>query len=211
MTDARALAAKLVAAHGETFAERAGVRLVDEPAALWQLLVVAQLLSARIRAEAALASARELFAIGCTTPSGTRATSWQQRVDALGRGGYRRYDFSTSTRLGKNAETIRERWDDDLRRLRDEAGADPKRIVKLLQEFDGIGPTGAGIVVREVQSTWHLREPLADTLTVKGARLAGLPTDAAALADLVAPDERAALAAALVVVARQPGVLDELG
>ena len=35
--------------------------------------------------------------------------------------------------------------------------------------------------------------------------------DAAALADLVAPDERAALAAALVVVARQPGVLDELG
>ena len=42
MTDARALAAKLVAAHGETFAERAGVRLVDEPATLWQLLVVAQ-------------------------------------------------------------------------------------------------------------------------------------------------------------------------
>ena len=62
-----------------------------------------------------------------------------------------------------------------------------------------------------MQSTWALCGPFADTLTVKGARLAGLPTDAAALADLVAPDERAALAAALVAVARQPGVLDELG
>lgn len=211
MTDISALAAKLVAAHGKTFAERAGVRLVDDPAALWQLLVVAQLLSARIRADAALASARELFAVGCTTPSGTRATSWQQRVDALGRGGYRRYDFSTSTRVGENADMIRERWGDDLRRLRKEAGSDPKRIVKLLQEFDGIGPTGAGIVVREVQSTWRLERPFVDTLTAKGAAAAGLPTDPDALAVLVAREDFAALCAALVAVARRPALLDELG
>lgn len=207
---ARALADRLVREHGETFAERAGIELTDEPGALWRLFVVAQLLSARIRAEVALAAADELFRAGCETPASTRTTSWQQRVDALGRGGYRRYDFSTSTRLGANATMMRERWGDDLRRLRDEAERDPRRIVLLLQEFDGIGPAGAGIVVREVQGVWALSEPFVDTLVVKGARALGWPTAASRLAGLVPASDLPALCAALVTVARTPSLAADL-
>lgn len=199
------VARELVADHGPTFARQAGIDLIDEPGPLWQLLVLTQLLSARIRADAAVASARELFTLGCVTPAATRATSWQQRVDALGRGGYKRYDFSTSTRLAKNAAMIRERWGDDLRALRDEAGGAPKAVVTLLQEFDGIGPAGAAIFVREVQSTWTLTEPFVDPLVVKGARAVGLPTDPAALAALVPTSDVAALCAALVRVGRTAG------
>lgn len=199
---------RLVELHGRTFAQQAGIDLVDEPGPVWQLFVVAQLLSARIRAEVALTSARELFRLGCLTPEATRRTSWQQRVDALGRGGYRRYDFSTSTRLADNAAMVRDRWGDDLRTLRHEADSDPRRIMKLLQDFDGIGPAGAGIFVREVQAVWELTEPFVDALVVKGARLVGLPTQARALAALVPPGDVARLCAALVTVARTPSLAE---
>jgi transposase len=72
-----------------------------------------------------------------------RQASWQDRVDALGRGHYRRYDERTSTMLCDAAVQLLDRWSGDLRKLRDEAGGDPKLIHKLLTEFKGIGPVGA--------------------------------------------------------------------
>ena len=72
--------------HGTTYAEEAGIRLADEPAPLWQLLVLSLLLSARISSDIAVAAARELFDAGCTTARGTRDTPRRQRVAALGRG-----------------------------------------------------------------------------------------------------------------------------
>ena len=74
-----------------------------DPAPLYQLLVLTALLSTRIRAGVAVAAARELFAAGCRTPQGTARTSWQERVDALGRAHYRRYDERTATMVGRAA------------------------------------------------------------------------------------------------------------
>jgi len=45
--------------HGVTYAEQARIRLADRPSALYQLLVLATLLSARISADVAVAAARE--------------------------------------------------------------------------------------------------------------------------------------------------------
>lgn len=199
--DAAGLAARLVREHGTLFATEAGIELTDEPQSLWQLLVMVQLLSARISSDAALAAARELWAAGWSSPRALRGSTWNQRVAALGRGGYRRYDFSTATRLGANADMIDSRWGDDLRRLRDEA-ATPAGISKQLQAFDGIGPVGASIFLREVQSVWPSVRPYADKLVLKGAATAGLPTNADRLAALVPSEDMARLAAALVRVAR---------
>ncbi|GAB49801.1 hypothetical protein [Mobilicoccus pelagius] len=196
--------------HRETFAAEAGITLRDEPAPLWQLLVLSLLLSTRIGSGVALATARELWKAGWRTPEAMRASARRARVVALGRGGYRRYDESTATRLGEAATLIRDRWHDDLRELRDEAGGDPARTARLLQEFTGIGPTGASIFLREVQAVWPGVRPVADPLVIKGARLAGLPEDAEGLAALVDPDEFASHAAALVRLARKPALLDEL-
>lgn len=80
----------LVEAHGETYAHEAGIPLKDTPQPLYRLLVLAVLLSARIRGSVAVAAARELSDAGLRDPRRMAGSDWQDRVDALGRGGYRR-------------------------------------------------------------------------------------------------------------------------
>ncbi|MGC3003075.1 hypothetical protein ACPF8X_33075, partial [Streptomyces sp. G35A] len=58
----------LVDAHGRTYAEEAGIRLEDTPQPLYRLLVLAHLLSARIRGSIALATARALHEAGLRDP-----------------------------------------------------------------------------------------------------------------------------------------------
>ena len=210
MSGQRDLAHRLLTAHGRTFAADAAITLRDKPAPLWQLLVLSLLLSTRISSDIAVATARELFSAGWRTPGHLRESTWQERVDALGRGGYRRYDESTATRLDDAAALLLDRWKGDLRRLRDEAESDPRRIAELLQTFDGIGPTGASIFLREVQQVWPAVRPFADELVLKGARAAGLPQDAESLAGLV-DDDFASLASALVRIARDPDLLHASG
>lgn len=209
MTLPAARAGALVEAHGRTFAQDAGIALADEPDTLWQLLVLAQLLSARIPSATAVRASRTLLDAGLIASTAPlRASSWSQRVAVLGRGGYKRYDFSTATRLDANARLLDERWGGDLRRLRDEAGS-VDGIARALQTFDGIGPAGASIFLREAQAVWPSVRPFFDALALKGAALADLPTDAHALADLVPSDDLARLAAALVKVAKKPALLAE--
>lgn len=188
----------LLREHGQTFAEEAGIRVRDTPSALYQLLVFTVLSSVRIRADIALAAARELFEAGWRTPARMAEATWQQRVDALGRAHYKRYDESTSTALGSGAELITERWHGDLRELRDEADGDPERIRELLREVPRIGPVGAEIFCREAQGVWPQLRPSFDKRAVQGARQAGLPTSPQKLAELVSADDLPKLAAALV-------------
>ena len=189
--------------YGRTFAGEAGIKLSDQPKPLYQLLVLATLLSARISAEVAVAAAKELFAAGYGTPKGMREASWQDRVDALGRGHYRRYDERTSTMLGEGAELLMDRWKGDLRRLRDEAGGDAGRIGALLMEFPGIGPTGADIFLREVQGVWPQVAPHLDKRVLDGAGKLGLPRQERTLARLAhSNDELVRVSAALVRVSR---------
>jgi hypothetical protein len=52
----------------------------------------------------------ELFAAGYRTPAAMTAASWQDRVDALGRGHYKRYDERTATMLGDAAAKLAGRY-----------------------------------------------------------------------------------------------------
>ena len=196
-----ALTAELLERYGRTYAQEAGIRLADKPSPLYELLVLATLLSARISADIAVAAARELFAAGYRTPRAMQEASWQDRVDALGRGHYKRYDERTATMLGDGAALAGQRWHGDLRRLRDEAGGEPGAIAGLLQEFPGIGPSGAAIFLREVQGVWPSVAPYVDDRVRRGARELGLPDAPDALARRAgSAGELARLAAALVRV-----------
>ncbi|TDE26546.1 hypothetical protein E1295_44160 [Nonomuraea mesophila] len=197
--------------YGRTYAGEAGIKLADQPKPLYQLLVLATLLSARISADVAVAAARELFAAGYSTPKAMREASWQDRVDALGRGHYRRYDERTATMLGRGAELLLDRWKGDLRRLRDEAGGDPRGIGRLLTEFPGIGPTGADIFLREAQAVWPQIVPHLDKKVLDGAADVGLPRQERSLARLAGSgDELARLSAALVRVSRSKRIAQEV-
>ncbi|MEU6449301.1 endonuclease [Streptomyces sp. NPDC046979] len=199
----------LVDAHGRTYAEDAGIRLRDTPQPLYRLLVLSHLLSARIRGSIAVATARALYDAGLRNPRRMAGADWQERVDALGRGGYRRYDERTATQLGEAAELLTERWGGDLRRLREEADGDLADMRRLLREFPGVGPTGADIFLREAQLVWPEAGPTLDRKALQGAERLGLPSDPDRLLGLAGTTEPAVLAAALVRAAVDKDVAED--
>jgi hypothetical protein len=196
---------------GSLYAEDAGIKLADRPGPLYQLLVLATLLSAPIPAETGIAAARELFAAGFRSPKAMSEASWQDRVDALGRGHYRRYDERTATMLGDGADLLSGKWHGDLRRLRDQAGGETGAIASALTEFSGMGPTGASIFLREVQDTWPAVAPYVDAKVTSGARRVRLPYDRESVAKLLADSgQPARLAAALVRVSLSQRLASEV-
>jgi hypothetical protein len=192
------LARRVLDRHGRTYADEAGIPMADQPAALFQLLVLALLLSTPIGAGIALATASALRASGWTTPHRMRDAPRSAVVAALGRSGYRRYDERTATRLRQLSGLVLDRYDGDLRRLAAAAEEDVGRAEVLLREFTGIGPTGSAVFLREVQHVWPWVRPFLDARALEGAERVGLPSEAAALAALVPPDDFARFAAGLV-------------
>jgi hypothetical protein len=196
---------------GSLYAEDAGIKLADRPGPLYQLLVLATLLSVPIPAETGTAAARELFAAGYRSPKAMSEASWQDRVDALGRGHYRRYDERTATMLGDGADLLSGKWHGDLRRLRDQAAGETSAVASMLTEFSGMGPTGASIFLREVQDTWPAVAPYVDAKMASGARRVRLPYDRESLAKLLADSgQPARLAAALVRVSLSQRLASEV-
>lgn len=195
---ARRITDALLEECGRTYAAEAGIRLRDTPQPLYQLLVLSHLLSARIRASVAVAAARALFAHGMRTPRRMADATWQQRVDASGEGGYRRYDERTSTQLGEGAHLVLDVWKGDLRRLRAKADGDGEALRAGLQRVPGIGPAGADIFVREVQTIWPETGFRAGAKALQGAERLGLPTSPDRLSEVARDRDRAAFAAALV-------------
>ena len=198
------VARRVLDRYGRTYSDEAGIRLTDEPAPLFQLLVLAQLLSARIAAGIAVTAARELIAAGWTSPDRMRDASRSRVIAALGRAGYRRYDERSATQLRGMAELVLDRYGGDLRRLAAEADRDVDRAAELVQQVKGIGPTGAGVFLREVQQVWPWVRPYLGERVCAGAGRIGLPEGGDTLADLVAPDDLARFAAGLVRVSLLP-------
>jgi endonuclease III len=197
--------------YGRTFSDDAGIELEDSPASLFQLLVLAQLLSARIGADIAVAAAVELRSAGWTTAASLRDARRPSVIAALGRAGYRRYDERTATQLREMAELVLDRYAGDLRRLAEGAVKDVERAARLIQEVKGIGPTGAAVFLREVQAVWPWVRPYLDDRARAGARRIGLPDGATRLAALAAPADLARFAAGLVRVSRLPAAQDPFG
>jgi hypothetical protein len=200
----------VLARFGATYAEDAGIDLADEPEPLFRLLTLAQLLAARIGTGVAVATAREVFAAGWTTPARLRDAGRGAVVAALGRGGYRRYDERTATQLREMSALVLDRYAGDLRGLAAAATGDTGRAAALLQEVKGIGPTGASVFLREAQAVWPWVRPYLDDRARAGARRLGLPDDPEELAAQVRPADLARFAAGLVRVSRLPRSRDPL-
>lgn len=191
------LVAELLDRHGRTYADELGLD-PGKPAGLFGLLVFAMLSSTRIRAALAVAGTKALLDAGWTTAEKMASSSWEDRARTLNESGYARYDERTASQLGDACDLLLERYDGDLRQLRQAAGEDPEREKELLQEVKGIGPTGADIFLREAQSAWPELVPYVDDRTRDEAKQLGLPTDPTGLAGLVSDKDVPRLVAALV-------------
>lgn len=161
-----------------TFAEDAGIQLADEPAPLFQLLVLCMLQAKPIRATVAVDAARGLFAAGLTTPEKLAAAPRSQLIRIFGAAGYARYDESSATRLRSMSQLLIDEHSADLRTLRDTAPTS-------LQVFDGVGPACATMFAREAQGVWPELAPVFDKKALQGAEKLGLPQDPEELAALV--------------------------
>jgi endonuclease III len=171
---------------GRTFAEELGIKVeTNTPSPLFCMLVFALLSSARIGHNIALNATRVLMQRGWKTPERLVATTWEERVKALDEAGYARYDERTSTMLGEIAQMIIDRYDGDLRKLRQAAQRNPANERKLLKEFKGIGDVGVDIFFREVQITWQELFPFVDNRVLATARSLGLSSNPFVLAGLV--------------------------
>jgi hypothetical protein len=143
----------LLERHGQTYAEELGIDVAKgTPSVLFRLLVASILFSARIGAGQAVKAARALSDAGWTTADKLTATSWRERVRVLNRHGYARYDERTASMLGDAYELLLDRYRGDLRRLRAEAGQDPRQERRLLTEVKGLGQVGVDIFFREAQA-----------------------------------------------------------
>lgn len=200
----------LLERHGTTYAAEAGIQLRDTPQPLYQLLVLSHLLSARIRASVAVAAARALFSHGMRTPRRMADATWQERIDALGEGGYRRYDERTSTQLGDGALILLDVYGGDLRRLRHEADGDAHAVRAGLRRVPGMGPMGSDIFLREVQTVWPEIAPCIDQKALQGAEMLGLPSTPDGLMRLADDRDPAVIAAALVRAALDKEIVDSV-
>ncbi len=187
----------LLSKAGTTYAEEAGIRLRDAPMPLFQLLILCMLASKPIDATIAVRAAREMFKAGLRTPHAVLDAHRSTLIDAFGRAHYVRYDESSATRAADMAAAVRDDYGGDLRRLATESRHDLGAATRLLERFKGIGDTGAGIFLREVQDTWTWVRPYFDDRARESAVQLGLPGDPAELA-VLAPGRAATLAAALV-------------
>ena len=184
--------------YGETYAHQAGIRLADKPQPLYQLLVLTKLLSTRISADVAVAAARELFQAGLTSPKAMAETDEHTLWHALAAGHYVRYGGPASKQLVEGAQLLIDRWGGDLRRMHGATYGDLPALRAALTEFPGIGPTGADIFLREVQSVWPDISPYLDERVTEAAKAVHLPSSPARLANLVPAERLPALAAAVL-------------
>jgi endonuclease III len=178
-----AIVEALLDRHGRTYAEELGIPVErGTPSALFRLLVASILFSARINASQAASAARALTRAGWTSAGKLADTTWHERVKVLNENGYARYDERTSSMLGEDSELLLDRYQGDLRRLRDAAGRDPRQERSLLEQMKGIGDVGVDIFFREAQVAWDELYPFIDKRAARSAQRLGLETDAAALA-----------------------------
>jgi endonuclease III len=195
----REITAALLDRHGRTYCSELGIGIErNTPSPLFRWLCASILFSTRISADIAARAAGALAENKLTTPQRMADATWAERTRILNRAGYARYDESTSRMLGDTAARLIEEYGGDLRRLRKRAGEDPGAERKLLQEFKGIGETGAAIFCREAQSAWPELYPFADAKALDAAKKLGLGEDAKALARLVDKSDFPRLVAALI-------------
>jgi hypothetical protein len=200
MASKREIVSRLLDQHGQTYAEELGIKLESgSPSALFQWLCASVLYSARIGSQIAAQAFRNLKRRGWRTARGMAGSTWDQRVTELNQAGYARYQERTATMLGDLSEFVLERWQGDLRKLREEAERGPRQERILLKEVKGLGDVGVDIFFREVQLIWPEVAPFADRRALRTSQRLGLGGSAQELRRLVDADaEFTRLVAALV-------------
>src|ERR1700757_3438325 len=117
---------------------------------LFQWFLASYLFGKRIQQNIARQTWEVFMKHGIDTPKKIAGKSWQQLVDLLGEGHYRRYDESMAHNLQEMANTLVRDYHGNLLNMYD-CCKDEKEFVKRLQKLKGVGPKTVEIFMREAQ------------------------------------------------------------
>jgi len=194
-----AIVSRLLDKYGQTFSDEHDMRVADNtPSPLFQLLIFSLLSATKVDHGIASDAFDSLKREGWITAEKMADATWAQRRDALARGRYGQYDEQHAGYLGEVAELCVDKWQGDLRKLRDAADRDPARERELIREFKGIADVGCDLFFREAQAAWDEHRGFCDQRAKTGAGRLGL--DAGKIPEYVAEKDVPRLIASLVRV-----------
>lgn len=172
---------------------------------LFALACFAALAESAVPSRATAEALHAVFDEGWDSAFEMAKASDEDLAAALREAGASQPDAAAAT-LSALTRAVCERYDGDLRGLREEAGGDPRHLRALLGELPGMDEAGLAVFRREAQIFWHELAPFADAAALRAAGRLGLPADAQALMDDIvtgqdtAPEQLAFLVGALDLV-----------
>jgi hypothetical protein len=151
--------ARLLHAHGDLYSARLGIALNGLDAGeLFRWFLASMLLGARITESVAGRTYEAFLAHGLATPQGIVAANFGELLLVMAEGGYVRYDNMTSRKVQAASAKLLHDYGGDLNRLH-AAATDSRDLEARLIAFNGIGPTTAGIFLRELRGLWPKADP----------------------------------------------------
>lgn len=127
-----------------------GIVIEKKERPLFQWFLASYLFGKRIQQGVALQTWEVFMKHGIDTPKKIASQSWQQLVDLLGEGHFRRYDESTARNLHDMSKELVRDYHGNLLNMYDDCGNE-REFVKRLQKLKGVGPKTAEIFMREAQ------------------------------------------------------------
>lgn len=131
-------------------AQDLGLKVEKKERVLFKWFLASYLFGKRIQQDIARQTWEVFMKHGIDTPKKISEQSWQQLVDLLGEGHYRRYDESTARNLLDMSRALVRDYHGNLLNMYDCCGGE-KEFMKRLMKLKGVGPKTAEIFMREAQ------------------------------------------------------------
>lgn len=151
--------ARLLRTHGDLFSAQLGIRLDGlDSGELFKWFLASLLFGARIAESVAGRTYRAFADHGLVTAATIARAEFRELIQIMAEGGYVRYDGITSRKVQEDAARLIAEYDGDLNNLH-AAARDARDLEARLQDFRGVGPTTAGIFLRELRGLWPKADP----------------------------------------------------
>ncbi len=144
----------LVRRLGKPYSELLGIDLKSgNEREIFKWFLAALLFAKPIREESAISAYKVLESEGLVDPESLLSAGWTNLVEALDRGGYVRYDFSTATKILEAVKNLKKKYGtlSSLRELSANENDLEKRIKGLAK---GIGDVTVSIFLRDMRMAW---------------------------------------------------------
>ena len=169
----------LVKVIGGRFSSALGIHLSSgELREIFKWFLASILFGARISEAIVIRTYREFEGEWVLSAGEVLDKGWDGLVEVLDRGGYKRYDFKTATKLLDICGIVMKRYKGNLNILHSEA-RDQRDLEERLKALGkGIGDTTVNIFLREMRGIWKKADPLPSDLVILAAKnLRLLPSD----------------------------------